>query len=212
MYNTTQINEMNIKRIIPILVCFCLILVLAGCGTKSTTLVLLQDPDGNVGQVVMVTEGGQQVLTEADQSVHARGRKAPPSEVTKLSADEIKSTFSEALAAQPLMPAKFILYFLNDSSELTSKSKTALPQIIETIQERRSTDIVISGHTDTVGASDYNYKLSSDRAKAVYKILVAKGVVPTNITATSHGKGNPLIKTGDNVPEPRNRRVEVVIR
>jgi outer membrane protein OmpA-like peptidoglycan-associated protein len=202
---------MNIRRILSILASLGLCIVLAGCGTKST-LVLLSDPEGHVGKVVMVTDGGQQILTEADQSVQARGRRAPPSEVKKLSADEIKSTFSEALAAQPLMPAKFILYFLNDSSELTSKSKTALPQIIQTIQERHSTDIVISGHTDTVGATDYNYELSSDRAKAVYKILVAKGLASANITVTSHGKGNPLIKTGDNVAEPRNRRVEVVIR
>jgi len=36
--------------------------------------------------------------------------------------------------------------------------------------------------------------------------------VPANITVTSHGEGNPLIKTADNVSEPRNRRVEVVIR
>ncbi len=202
---------MNIKRIIPKLVCFGLILVLAGCGTKST-LVLLKDPDGNVGQVVMVTEGGQQVLTEAGQSVQAKGRKAPPSKVKKLSADEIKATFSEALAAQPLSPAKFILYFRHNSSVLTSKSKIALPQIIQTIQKRSSTDIVISGHTDTVGTTGYNYKLSFDRAKVVYEILVAKSVVPANITVTSHGKGNPLIKTADNVAEPRNRRVEVVIR
>jgi outer membrane protein OmpA-like peptidoglycan-associated protein len=211
MNKTSRMSEMNIKRSIPLLVCFGLIFLVAGCGTKST-LVLLQDPEGNVGQVVMMTEGGQQVLTEADQSVQTRGRKAPPGEVTKLSADEIKFIFAEALAAQPLMPAKFILYFLNDSIELTRKSRTALPQILHTIQDRSSTDIVVSGHTDTVGTTDYNYKLSSDRARAVYKILVAKGVVPANITSTSHGKGNPLIKTGDNVPEPRNRRVEVVIR
>jgi outer membrane protein OmpA-like peptidoglycan-associated protein len=203
---------MNIKRIKPILVSFSLILALTGCGAKSTTLVLLPDPDGNVGQVVMVTEGGQQVLTEAAQSVQARGRKAPPSEVTKLSADEIRSIFFEALAAQPLTPVKFILYFPHNSSELTSNSKTALPQIIQTIQERSSTDIVVSGHTDTVGATEYNYRLSFDRAKVVYGILVAKGVVPANITVTSHGKGNLLIKTADKVAEPRNRRVEVVIR
>ena len=210
-YGLIQEGEMNTKRIITILVGLGLFFVLTGCGTKST-LVLLSDPEGNVGQVVMVTDGGQQILTEADQSVQARGRNAPPSEVKKLSADEIKSTFSEALAAQPLMPTKFILYFLENSSKLTSKSKNALPQIIQTIHERNSTDIVISGHTDTVGTTDYNSKLSLDRAKVVYEILVASGVVPANITVTSHGKGNPLIKTGDNVAEPRNRRVEVVIR
>jgi outer membrane protein OmpA-like peptidoglycan-associated protein len=204
-------NGMNIARNILIFVCFGLISVLSGCGTK-TTLVLLQDTDGNIGKVIMETEGGQQVLTEADQSVQAKGRKAPPSEVTKLSVDEIKSIFSEALAAQPSRPIKYILFFLHNSSQLTSKSKTVIPQIVQTIREKGSPDIIISGHTDAVGTTEYNYKLSFDRAKAISSILVSKGIVPTYITVTSHGKGNPLIKTADNVPEPRNRRVEVVIK
>ena len=198
-------------RIITILLCLGLITALGGCGTGSM-VVLLPDLDGNVGQVVVETEGGQRLLTESHQSVHTTGRKSPPSEVTTLNANEIRSTFSEVLAAQPPPPAKFILYFVQDSNELTTESKAFLLQIIQTIQERDSADIVISGHTDTVGAMGYNYKLSLDRAKAIYDTLVANGAVPANITATSHGEGNPLIKTADNVAEPRNRRVEVVIR
>ena len=116
------------------------------------------------------------------------------------------------MAAQPLPPATFILYFLQDSNELTDESTAVLPQIIQTIQKRGSTDIVISGHTDTVGKKEYNYKLALERAKVLYDILVANGAVPANITVTSHGEGNPLIKTADEVAEPRNRRVEVVIK
>ena len=66
--------------------------------------------------------------------------------------------------------------------------------------------------TDTVGSKEYNYKLSLDRAKVLSDILIANGAVPSNITVTSHGEGNPLVKTADEVAEPRNRRVEVVIK
>jgi outer membrane protein OmpA-like peptidoglycan-associated protein len=175
-------------------------------------VVLLPDLDGNVGQLVVATEGGQQVLSQSHQSVQASGRKAQPSAVTMLSDNEIQSTFSEALAAQPLQPAKFILYFLLNSSELTRESKALLPRIIQTIRERVSDDIVVSGHTDTVGTMEYNDMLSLDRAKVMYHILVTNGAVPANITVSSHGEGNPLIKTADNIAEPRNRRVEVVIK
>ena len=198
------------KRIITILLGLGLVLVLAGCGKNM--IVLIPDPDGNVGKLVVANEGGQQVLSEANQSVKTTDRKVSPSAVTKLSDDKIRSTFAEALAARPVPPATYILYFLSDSKELTVESKALLPKIIQTIQERGSTDIVISGHTDKVGEREYNYTLSRDRAKAVYEILVASGAVPANITVTSHGEGNPLIKTADNVSEPRNRRVEVVIR
>lgn len=185
--------------------------MLSGCAAKSM-VVLLPDADGYVGQVTVSNEGGQQTLKEANDSVKVMDRKAPPGEVKKLTKDEIRETFSDALAAQPMPPETFILYFLQGSNELTPDSKKLLPQIIQTIQKRGSTDIVISGHTDKVGAKEYNYKLSLDRAKVLYNILVDSGAVPANITVTSHGEGNPLIKTADEVAEPRNRRVEVVIK
>jgi len=199
------------KKIITIMIGLGFVSVLACCGTRSM-VVLIPDPDGNVGQVVVANEGGKQVLTEANQSVEATGRNKAPSDVTTLSTEEIRATFSEALAAQPPPPAKFILYFQRDSDELTGESKAVLPKIIQTIRERRSTDIVISGHTDRVGSMEYNYKLSLERAQVICRILADSGADPANITVTSHGEGNPLIKTADNVAEPRNRRVEVVIK
>lgn len=87
-----------------------------------------------------------------------------------------------------------------------------LPQIIQTIQQRGFPDIVISGHTDTVGDKEYNYTLGMERAQTTAEIMIAHGALPDNIRATSHGEGNPLIKTADEIAEPKNRRVEVVIK
>jgi outer membrane protein OmpA-like peptidoglycan-associated protein len=188
------------------------VLGLAGCGPRKSLVVLIPDADGHVGQLVVANEGGQQVLNKANQSVLVTDRQSPPSEITILSDDEIHSIFSDVLEAQPLPPAQFMLYFLEDSNELTDESKAILPEIIQTIRKRGSTDIVITGHTDTFGAKEYNYKLARYRAKVLSDILVAHGVVSANITVTSHGEGNPLIKTDDGVIEPRNRRVEVVIK
>lgn len=208
---TKQTNKENIKTSIVMILIIAVIGVLSGCGSKSM-VVLMPDPDGNVGQVVVSTEGGQQLLKEAKQSVQARGSKAPPGKVKVLSEAEINSTFAEALAAQPMPPVQFILYFLRDSNELTLESQLAVPKILQTIKKRNSTDIVISGHTDTVGSMEYNYKLSLERAQVMYNILLASGADAANIKVTSHGEGNQLIKTDDDVDEPRNRRVEVVIK
>lgn len=204
-------KSFNIERIITILASFALIWGLAGCGTKSM-VVLIPDNEGNVGKVVVSTEGGQQLLDRGNQSVEAKGRIAPPGKVKVLTSDEINATFSEALAAQPLPPVKFILYFLQNSNELTSESERVVPQIIQTIKDRGSIDIVISGHTDTAGTMEHNDKLSLERARVMHDILVANGALSSNITVTSHGEGNPLIKTDDDVEEPKNRRVEVVIK
>jgi len=198
------------KRLIHIFICFSLVLFLGSCAAKSM-VVLIPDPDGHVGQLTVANDGGKQILNEAHQSAEVKDRQTPPS-IKKLTSDKIRATFSDALAAQPLVPAKFILYFLPDSNELTEESKAMLPQIIQTIRQRGSPDIVISGHTDTVGDKEYNYRLGMERAQTTAEIMKAHGALPDNIRATSHGEGNPLIKTADEVAEPKNRRVEVVIK
>ena len=47
---------------------------------------------------------------------------------------------------------------------------------------------------------------------AVGALLAAEGIDPGALEITSHGEANPLVPTGDNVSEPRNRRVEVTVR
>lgn len=188
-----------------------IMLGMAGCGARST-IVLVPDPDGRVGEVVVGNDAGQRTLREANQSVRVDGPREKPGSVFTTSSAELERTFATVLAVQPLPPATYTLYFLEDSNELTTESLALLPQIQQTIQERGSTDIIVSGHTDTVGGREYNFRLSLERAKAVTGMLTQVGVPSTSITVTSHGKGNPLVKTPDGVAEPRNRRVEVVIR
>jgi outer membrane protein OmpA-like peptidoglycan-associated protein len=54
--------------------------------------------------------------------------------------------------------------------------------------------------------------LSRRRAEKVRDLLIAANIAPAVIRVAFHGEGNPLIQTVDNVPEPRNRRVEVIVR
>lgn len=199
------------KYKIFLLISFVFILIISACGTKST-VVLIPDPDGHVGKLEVSNQSGTQILDQANQSVAIKDKTAAPATPTKLSQSDIQADFSDVLDARPMPPEKFILYFLLDSKQLTKKSEALLPQIIQTILTRRSNDIVISGHTDTVGSKEYNYRLSLERARTMFDILVANGAVPDHIKVTSHGEGNLLVKTPDNVAEPRNRRVEVVIR
>ena len=192
-------------------VCLYLFFILTGCCANST-VVLIPDYDGHVGQLLVATEGGKQVLSEANQSVEVMDRKEAPGKVTTISGERIRSIFSEALDARPLPPITFILYFLPATNELTDDAKAVLSEIIKTARSRPSGDIIISGHTDTVGEKDYNYNLALERAQTASQILVAHGVNAAAITVVSHGEGNPLIKTADEIDEPRNRRVEVTIR
>ena len=188
-----------------------LVIFLVGCGTKST-VVLRPNPYGAVGEIEVTSETGSQRLTEPNQVTQVKTPKAEPTAPKTLSETEIQESFSEVLAIQPMTPAKFILYFEFDSNELTAESQSMLPEIFATIHERQSVEISVSGHSDRMGAKDYNIQLSLKRAKIVGKKLVSMGVNPDYIDVSSHGEGNPIIKTADNVSEPKNRRVEVVVR
>ena len=71
---------------------------------------------------------------------------------------------------------------------------------------------MVIGHTDTVGSTDANDKLSQKRAAAVREILVAAGVPAQKIETAGRGERELLVKSDDEVAEPKNRRVEISVR
>ena len=68
------------------------------------------------------------------------------------------------------------------------------------------------GHTDTVGADTFNDRLSLARAQRMRELIVGMGIPSERIEAAGRGKRELLVPTGDNVAEPRNRRVEINVR
>lgn len=84
--------------------------------------------------------------------------------------------------------------------------------MIDSIKQRNSFDISVNGHSDSTGTAEYNLDLSLKRALHMRDILVKAGINEIYISTTSHGEGNPLIPTKKGVAEPRNRRVEIIVR
>jgi len=70
----------------------------------------------------------------------------------------------------------------------------------------------VIGHTDAVGTMAYNDELSIKRAERMRIELVKLGAAKDRIRMVGRGKREPLIRTPDGAPEPRNRRVEVNVR
>lgn len=189
-----------------------LVLLLAmACARPKATVVLLPDPGGHVGHVTVTSPQGTQNLEQAGQGVEVAQDQAPAP--PKLMPDAwIQTTFGPAMAAQPPAPIHFTLQFDTGSSSLTEASRPTVALVLAAIKERSSLDVGVVGHTDTAGSDVLNNQLARQRAEAVAKLLRDAGVDPAILEVTSHGKAFPLIPTGDNVPEPRNRRVEVTIR
>ena len=184
---------------------------IVGCATGKTLVVLLPDPDGQVGEIEISNKDGTRNINKAGYAVAVTRDNAPQPPV-KMSENEINSIFAKALVAEPAPPAKYILYFFWNSSELKPDSLVTIGEIITEIEQRASSDIEVIGHTDLSGTDKFNMGLSRRRAEGVRGLLVAANVAPAVIKIAFHGEGNPLIQTVDNLPEPRNRRVEVIVR
>jgi outer membrane protein OmpA-like peptidoglycan-associated protein len=179
---------------------------------KTLTVVLLGNSDGSVGAVEVDNKQGRQMLTRVGEATQLSAADPAPSPTFVLDAKEIQEQFLESLEAHPTPPTKFILYFEQNSSELTGESRARLPAIINEISNRTIVDISIIGHTDRVSTAEYNRALSLKRTRRVINSLVSQGVDAGLIHTSSHGENNPLIPTADNVAEPRNRRVEVIVQ
>lgn len=200
------------SRYAGIILCFLLALLSNGCTHDGNTLVVLSPgPDGKTGAITVSNPSGSVDISSPYHATTIGGRAEAPTTPGALDKERIDALFSDALSIQPKPPVHFILYFEKDVL-LTPESTLLLPKIMDAIKERNSIDISVVGHTDSVGSREFNMTLSRNRANGVREQLVRMGVSAGSIKTTSHGKENPLIKTKDNVDEPRNRRVEVIVR
>jgi len=192
------------------------LLILSGCTTAKDTIVLLQDADGKVGLITVTTKGGSKTLTVPDTMLEITGSGARTSDPKKVDHDRIDSLFNDSMKALPTEPVTFVLYFMHDTTELTTKSKSMIPDVLSLIHGMQSKgifcEINIVGHTDTTGDDEYNMRLSSIRAEIIRDILISHGIRSSLMELRYHGARDPAVRTGENVREPRNRRVEVVVK
>jgi outer membrane protein OmpA-like peptidoglycan-associated protein len=197
----------------------------AGCGSKRispaapstaisapTLIALLPDPETNVtGRIRVFNEFGSINISTPNASLRTVAG-APPRTVTILTREEVNRLFGEALAALPPAPKHFILQFNFESDTLTVASSSLVPAILEAVKALPVPEVVIVGHTDTMGDKQSNLALGLKRAMRVRDILLGAGLAPGMMDVTSHGEADLIVRTRDNTPEPRNRRVEITVR
>jgi outer membrane protein OmpA-like peptidoglycan-associated protein len=181
--------------------------IVASCQTG--TVVLLPAEDGKDSSLVVKQRDGQTVLAEP---YAAAGLTTAGPRAYKANPEEVQALFGPALAAQPSRPIRFTVQFIESKDELTEDSKAALEAIFAEIAKRPVPDVLVVGHTDTVGSDPYNDALSRQRAEFIRAGLIKNGIAPENILAVGRGKRELLVPTADGVAEARNRRVEIVVR
>ena len=184
-----------------------LALLLGGCASER--VVLLPSVDGKPSAVVVRDQNGEVRL---DQPYAGIKRSLDANRSYQSSPQEVAEHFGAALAAQPMRPSQYVLYFEAGGNVLTQESQAALVAIRKEIAERAASEVMVVGHTDRVGSVDTNDRLSLKRAQGIRELLIEAGVAADKLDAVGRGERDPLVQTADEVDEPKNRRVEINLR
>jgi outer membrane protein OmpA-like peptidoglycan-associated protein len=196
----------------------------AGCAKKlprvapapapqpQNIFALLPDTNGRNTGVVVRNSAGEQEISQPDQAVQVAGAAVEPTAPFATDRPTERRLFWTALEALPAAEQSFVLNFELTQDVLDAEPLARIPMILRAIQECRSTNISVTGHTDTTGGLAANYQLGLRRAEGVAAVLRAQGVDSSSLFVTSHGEADPIVKTARGVEEPRNRRVEVMVR
>jgi outer membrane protein OmpA-like peptidoglycan-associated protein len=98
-----------------------------------------------------------------------------------------------------------------DSDVVRAEAAQNLRSLAASLGKYPNTDLLIVGHTDAVGTSEYNQALSERRAKAAANYLASQGVNPARLQAVGRGETEPLATNDTEGGRQLNRRVEIAI-
>ena len=129
-----------------------------------------------------------------------------------------ETTQGTGVDVTPVDEGKAILVNLPDGITFATGSSTISPDFLATLdkvadslREFPNSLVDVYGHTDTVGSAEFNQRLSEQRAQAVARELIDRGVNSGRVRWQGFGETQLRVQTGDQVNEPLNRRVEIKI-
>lgn len=113
--------------------------------------------------------------------------------------------YSEAKALPPVT-------FPLDSALLTDQARDTLDSIVSIMNQQPDTRVVIRGHADDTGPSEYNLALSESRAQEVMNYLVDRGIDPLRLSIDATGENAPVASNATADGRRANRRVAFIIQ
>lgn len=159
--------------------------------------------NGELGAVIGgVVGGGAGILigSKMDKQAQKIEEEIPGAQVERVD-DGIVVTFDESSG----------VYFDTNKFNINSASQSTLNKLIGIFKEYPDTNLLVVGHTDSVGADDYNMTLSKNRAYAVTNYLTQKGINQSRLTTNWFGESQPMHDNSTAEGRAKNRRVNIAI-
>ncbi len=159
--------------------------------------------NGELGAVIGgVVGGGAGILigNKMDKQAQQIENEIPGAEVERVD-DGIVVTFDE----------KSGVYFDTAKFNINSKSQETLNKLSGVFKEYPDTNILVVGHTDSVGSDENNMTLSKNRANSVTDYMVNQGLNRSRFTTNWFGEEKPMYDNSTVEGRSKNRRVNVAI-
>jgi peptidoglycan-associated lipoprotein len=103
-------------------------------------------------------------------------------------------------------------FFDFDAYALTESARDALDRAAQVMRERPELTMMIEGHCDERGVTEYNLALGERRASAARNHLMAAGVEGDRIQIVSYGEERPFVEGHDEAAWAQNRRAHVIVQ
>lgn len=175
----------------------------------KSMVVLLPDEEGSVGRVVVRGAEGARTLDQprlAARLDNVRPRWRQPFELDETTVD---ARFGRALAVPREVIRRYVLYFEDNSVELTPESKALLPEAIAVISAAPRKKVTVTGHADRYGSDGRNHVIAFQRALEIRDMLLAAGIDFARVAPSERGEQAPQQRTPDGVKSAANRRVVI---
>ncbi len=152
-------------------------------------------------------KAAQDARIEAERQAQRRAEQQRRQETARA---EAKAREAPAACKNELneTASRGIIQFESGSNQLTKDSTSTLDRLIAAYRNCPGPQLEIAGHTDSVGGSEENMKLSQRRAEAVLEYFVAQGLPRDKFVARGYGEAQPRASNASPVSRARNRRIE----
>lgn len=98
-----------------------------------------------------------------------------------------------------------------DASVVKPAARANLESLARSLEKYQDTELLIAGHTDSVGTDSYNQQLSERRARAAADYLIGQGVSASRLRTVGMGEREPIVSNDTEAGRAANRRVEIAI-
>ncbi|MBN9537337.1 MAG: caspase family protein [Alphaproteobacteria bacterium] len=155
----------------------------------------------------------------AETKNYPRGMQVP----TQYGIFPEEASFTSNLGPEPIFfpknrgPMNFIpgggwlVFFDWNNTNLSAQALATIDQVASAYKASNASSILLTGNSDTDEVVRYKSGLSLDRARAIRKELVKRGISAQAILVQARKDEDRLVPTGEGVREPQNRNVEIVL-